>query len=141
MTFIKRFAVPALVLAALAGLAIWGALQKTRPDKVQPIPCINPVSGCTFVHHGTPARISFSSTPETMKPFVITLSHPALQQASASFQMIGMDMGFNRYDLKRGPDGNWTARIVLPVCTASRADWVAELKLDGQFYSLSFATR
>jgi len=141
MTFIKRFAVPALVLAALAGLAIWGALQKTRPDKVQPIPCINPVSGCTVVLHGTPARISFSSTPETMKPFVITLSHPALQQASASFQMIGMDMGFNRYDLKRGPDGNWTARIVLPVCTASRADWVAELKLDGQFYSLSFSTR
>jgi hypothetical protein len=141
MTFIKRFAVPALVLAALAGLAIWGALQKTRPDKVQPIPCINPVSGCTFVHHGMPARISFSSTPETMKPFVITLSHPTLRQASASFQMVGMNMGFNRYDLKRGPDGNWTARIVLPVCTDSRADWIAELKLDEQFYSLSFATR
>jgi hypothetical protein len=55
--------------------------------------------------------------------------------------MVGMNMGFNRYDLKRVPDGNWTARIVLPVCTDSRADWIAELKLDEQFYSLSFATR
>lgn len=137
----KRLAIPILVLAALAGLAIWGALQKTRPDKVQPIPCINPVAGCTFVHHGVPARIRFSVTPETMKPFVISLSHPALSQASASFQMTGMDMGFNRYDLKRGPDGYWTARVVLPVCTDSRADWVAELKLDDQFYSLSFSTR
>lgn len=141
MTFIKRFAIPALVLAALAALAIWGALRKNRPEQVQPILCANPVAGCPFVHHDAPARIGFSSTPETMKPFVITLSHPALRQVSASFQMAGMDMGFNRYDLKRGPDGNWTASIVLPVCTASRADWVAELKLDGQFYSLSFATR
>lgn len=137
----KRLAIPILILAALAGLAIWGALQKARPDKVQPILCINPVAGCAFVHLGVPAQIRFSVTPETMKPFVITLSHPTLQKVSASFQMAGMDMGFNRYDLKRGPDGNWTARIVLPVCTASRADWDVELQLDEQFYSLSFSTR
>ena len=55
--------------------------------------------------------------------------------------MIGMDMGFNRYDLKRGPNDDWTARVTLPVCTASRADWIMELNLDGQFYSLPFTTR
>lgn len=141
MTPIKRLAVPVLVLAALAVLAIWGALQKTRPERVRPILCANPVAGCTFVHNGAPVQIRFSTPPETMKPFFITLSHPTLRQAAASFQMAGMNMGFNRYDLKRGPDGNWSARIILPVCTASRADWVAELKLDEQFYSLSFTTR
>ncbi len=52
-----------------------------------------------------------------------------------------MDMGFNRYDLKRGPNDDWTARVTLPVCTASRADWIMELNLDGQFYSLPFTTR
>ena len=141
MDMVKKLAIPALILAALAGLAIWGALQKTRPDSVQSIACINPVAGCIFVHLGTPAHIRFSVTPETMKPFVITLSHPALRKASASFQMIGMDMGFNRYDLKRGPNDDWTARVTLPVCTASRADWIMELNLDGQFYSLPFTTR
>lgn len=138
---IKRLAVPLLILLALAALAVWGVLQKSQPESVQPISCVNPVAGCTFVHDGVPTQISFSVTPETMKPFVITLSHPALRKVSASFQMIGMDMGFNRYDLKRGPDGNWTARVTLPVCTASRADWIMELNLDGQFYSLPFTTR
>lgn len=141
MTFIKRLAVPALVLAALAGLAIWGALQKSRPEQFQPISCINPVAGCTFIHHGMPARISFSSVPETLKPFQLTLSHPEVKKVSVSFQMAGMDMGFNRYDLKQSQTGNWTARIMLPVCTASRADWIAELQLDEKFYSLFFTTR
>jgi hypothetical protein len=138
---VKPLVVPLLVLVALAGLAIWGALQKTPPAAAQPLPCADPVAGCNFTHRGLPARVRFSATPETMKAFILTVSHPALQRASASFQMVGMDMGFNRYDLKRGADGNWTARVVLPVCTASRADWVVELKLDDAFYSLPFTSR
>jgi len=141
MTSIKRFAVPALVLAALAGLAIWGSLQKDRPQQVQPILCINPVAGCSFVHKGATAHIRFSVTSETLKPFQLTLSHREVKKVSVSFQMAGMDMGFNRYDLKPSQTGNWTARIMLPVCTASRADWIAELQLDENFYSLSFTTR
>lgn len=137
----KRLIVPILILVALAGLAIWGALQKNRPQQVVPIVCNNPVAGCNFVHDGKPAQIRFSVVPEIMKPFQLTLIHPDMKKVSVSFQMVGMDMGFNRYDLKRGPDGNWTARITLPVCTASRSDWITELHIDEKFYSLSFTTR
>jgi len=137
----KRLVVPILILAALAGLAIWGALQKTRPQQVVPILCTDPVAGCSFVHEGKPAQIRFSVAPEIMKPFQMTLTHPDIKKVSVSFQMVGMDMGFNRYDLKPSPLGEWIARIILPVCTDSRADWIAELQIDEKFYSLSFATR
>lgn len=137
---IKRLAVPLLILLALAALAVWGVLQKSQPESVQPISCVNPVAGCTFVHDGVPTQISFSVTPETMKPFVITLSHPALRKVSASFQMIGMDMGFNRYDL-HGRDGAYSARVTLPVCVSGRHDWTLYLTLDDRRYALPFSSR
>lgn len=137
----KRLAVPLLIIAALAGLAIWGALRQSGPQPAQPIVCSDPVAGCTFMHRGAPVSLRFSVPPEALKPFVLSLSGPRLARASVSFQMVGMDMGFNRYDFKPGADGNWAARVTLPVCTVSRVDWIAELDLDGQLYSLTFSTR
>lgn len=138
---VKRLLIPALVILALIALAIWGAFQQSPSQAAKPIACADPVVGCTFVHHGAPAILRFSSGPEVLRPFVLTLTSPGLQQASVSFQMSGMNMGFNRYDLKPDANGTWTARITLPVCTVSRVDWIAELNLDGELYSLTFTTR
>lgn len=137
----KRLLVPMLVIAALAALALWGAWQKAPKQSAQSIACADPVAGCTFLHKGLPANLRFSARPEALKPFELSIAGPGLHKASASFQMVGMDMGFNRYDLKPGADGQWTARVTLPVCTVSRVDWVAELDLDGQLYIVSFNTR
>lgn len=137
---IKRFAVPVLVLLALAGLAIWGAMQQAAPEDIQPIPCTHPVSGCTFMHRNAPAQIRFSVAPEPLKPFVVTISHPTLSKASVSFQMAGMDMGFNRYDFRKNQQGVWSASITLPVCVSGRVDWISEFQLDDRFYSLAFVT-
>jgi len=46
---------------------------------------------------------------------------------SVDFQMVGMDMGINRYPLSRASDGTYSQNIILPVCTTTRTDWVAEL--------------
>lgn len=137
----KQLAVPVLIIVALAALAIWGARHKAPQQTAQPIVCADPVAGCTFVHKGAPAQLRLSTQPEALRPFVLSLAHPGLRKASVSFQMSGMDMGFNRYDLRPAPDGRWTASITLPVCTVSRVDWIAELNLDGQLYALTFATR
>jgi len=40
---------------------------------------------------------------------------------------VGMDMGINRYPLTRSSDGNYAQNIILPVCTTTRTDWVADL--------------
>lgn len=51
----------------------------------------------------------------------------------ADFQMQGMEMGTNRYRLIPQPEG-WQAMVTLPLCTASRMDWLAtiEFVLDGE---------
>ncbi len=138
----KRFAIPALIIAALAALAIWGTRLKAPPPAAQPIICADPVlQGCAFLHKGMPAQLRFSMQPEALKPFVLSLSGARINKASVSFQMVGMDMGFNRYDLRPAADGRWTTSVTLPVCTVSRADWTAELDLDGEHYVLTFTTR
>ena len=137
----KQLTAPILVLIALAALAIWGARQQAQPGQVTEIRCADPVAGCAFLHHGTPAQLRFSAQPETLKPFSIHLAHPLVKRASASIQMADMNMGFNRYDFKPQGKGEWMANVTLPVCTASRVDWIAELALDGAFYRLTFTTR
>lgn len=137
----KKLAVPILVIVALAALAVLGARQKTSAQTAQIIICPDPVAGCTFLHKGLPAHLQFSVQPEALRPFVLSLTSPGLRKASASFQMAGMNMGFNLYNLRPETGGRWAANIILPVCTASRADWIAELDLDGRLYRLSFATR
>lgn len=137
----KRLAAPLLVIAALVALAWWGASQKAPLQQAQAIVCADPTAGCAFEHEGRPATLRFSQQPEALKPFVLSVFAPGLRQASVSFQMAGMDMGFNRYDLRQNADGSWSARITLPVCTVSRVDWIAELTLDGRLYTLAFDSR
>lgn len=141
MTIMKKpLAIPLLIIVALAALAIWGARQKAPQKMAQPILCADPVAGCSFVHNGAPAHLRFSMPPEALRPFVLSLSSPNLQKASVSFQMSGMNMGFNLYELRPASKGRWAANITLPVCTVSRVDWTAELNLDGQLYVLTFST-
>jgi hypothetical protein len=137
----KQLAAPILILLALAALAIWGARQQAQPQQMQEIRCADPVSGCAFMHNGAATQLRFSVQPQALNPFSITIAHPALRKASASFQMANMNMGFNRYDFKPQGKGLWIASVTLPVCTASRVDWVAELELDGRFYRMTFTTR
>ena len=137
----KRLVVPILIIVALAALALWGAWQKAPRQEAQTLACADPVAGCAFMHGGMPATLRFSTQPEALKPFVLSIASPNLRKASVSFQMVGMDMGFNRYDLRPAAGGNWTASVTLPVCTVSRVDWIAELELDGRLYIVAFTTR
>lgn len=137
----KQLAAPILILLALAALAIWGARQQPQPGQGIEIHCADPVAGCTFLHGGIPAQLRFSAQPETLKAFSIHLTHPQIKKASASFQMANMNMGFNRYDFKPQRSGQWLATVTLPVCTASRVDWIAEFELDGKLYRMAFITQ
>lgn len=137
----KRLVVPFLIILGLIGLALWGAWRKPPQQAALSIACADPVKGCSFIHDGAPATLSFSAQPEALKPFVLSITAPKLRKASVSFQMVGMDMGYNRYDLRQGVSGNWSAHVTLPICTVSRVDWTAELDMDGQLYTFSFNTR
>ncbi|RRQ22521.1 hypothetical protein [Thiohalobacter thiocyanaticus] len=83
------------------------------------------------------ARISLELGPgvPVMRPFAIrvTASLPAgeqPEQVEVDFEMIGMDMGRNRYRLAQDADHVWQGVATLPVCTSGRSDWQAVVDIE-----------
>ena len=135
----KRVALPLLVAVALVAIAAAGYWLK-RPPAAVAIACADPLAGCTFTHRGAKASVRFSSQPAPMEAFGVQVMAPGAARISAEFQMVGMDMGFNRYDLRPAADGIFAARVTLPVCISGRRDWKLFLEVDGARYELPFST-
>jgi len=136
----KRVLLPLLLVVALLGVAVVGYRMK-QPLEAQPITCVDPLAGCPFTHHGAPARLTFSSQPAPMEAFELRVTAHAMKSVSAEFQMIGMDMGFNRYDLHRTAGNDFSARVTLPACVSGRREWILTLDIDGIRYAIPFKAR
>jgi len=70
----------------------------------------------------------------TMESFEISLrrlrgSLGTDAQVTVQFQMRDMEMGLNRYRLVMGAEGIWRGQAMLPVCSAGRSDWVAQVDI------------
>lgn len=134
-----RMLAPLLMVAALVAVAVAGWWLK-RPAQAVQVACADPVAGCSFDHDGAPVLARFSTRPSPLEPFVLTVHAADAARVSAEFHMVGMDMGFNRYDLRRGADGAFASTVTLPVCVSSRRDWKLYLELDGARYEVPFST-
>jgi hypothetical protein len=90
--------------------------------------------------NGQSLYVKFSETPVTLRPFDLQVG-VAAESVEGRFQMQGMEMGLNRYQL-HDDAGNWHARIILPVCMQGRGDWMLLLEIkkggDTRFYRLPF---
>lgn len=135
-----RVLAPLLLVAALVTIALAGYWLK-RPAGAINVDCADPLSGCAFSHRGAPANVYFSEQPVPMEVFELRVGTPDAIRISAEFQMTGMDMGFNRYDLRTGEEGTFSSKVTLPVCVSGRRDWTLYLDIDGTRYALPFSTR
>ncbi|MBW8329912.1 MAG: hypothetical protein K0M48_12395, partial [Thiobacillus sp.] len=111
------------------------------PPRAVAVSCADPLAGCTFSHHGSMAKVRFSVQPVPLDAFEVRVTAPNATKISAEFQMVGMDMGFNRYDLRPSPDGAFASKVTLPVCVSGRRDWVLYLDVDGSRYAMPFRSR
>lgn len=135
----KRVGVPLLLVLALIGIAMAGYWLK-RPAEAQAVACADPLAGCSFNHKGISVGVRFSVQPAPLAPFELTVRAPGATRVSAEFQMNGMEMGFNRYDLRPGV-GGFASKVTLPVCVSGRRDWTLFLDIDGAHYALPFSTQ
>ena len=123
-----------LILFAAAKLLLLDWWQKQQPQ-ARAAEC-DLIKGCTLPDG---SRIRFAAARH--RPFDITLENvpPQVQQAEVSFSMDGMDMGFNRFPLKRQADGSWlAAQIRLPVCTDRRDGYLADIRIGNQVFQVAF---
>jgi hypothetical protein len=137
---VKRVWGPLLLAAALVLIAVVGYWQQ-RPAEAISVSCPDPVAGCHFMHAGVPASIRFSAQPKPLEAFSLSVHAAGTRKASAEFQMVGMDMGFNRYDLRPGKTGEFAANVTLPVCVSGDHRWMLYLEIDGTRYAVPFSTR
>ena len=136
---VKRTALLLAVAAAFVAVALVGQWQK-QGDEAHAVTCVDPVAGCRVSHPGTPVTVRFSRQPVPLETFHLDVAAPGVTAASAEFQMQGMEMGFNRYDLRRRADGGFAAEVTLPVCVSGRHDWTLFLTLDGRRYAVPFTS-
>ena len=134
-------AVLLLLFAALKLAALWWWQQ--QPGTHAPVstavaaPCDIRVS-CTLK---SGAQVRFSRQRQVNDPFDIHISGlpQNTQSVYVQFSMSGMDMGFNRFELRRTEDGSWqTRQIRLPLCIESRHDYLADIYIDGEPERIAF---
>jgi hypothetical protein len=110
-------------------LSVIGALTYLRqvpsPTLVQAMGCPDIVRGCS----GAGLTVRMDRVPQVMRPFKLTVHVDAMDAEKidameVSFQMAGMEMGFNRYKLQQRGAGDWEAEVTLPVCVRDRKDWL-----------------
>ncbi|MEW6444947.1 MAG: hypothetical protein ACOZAQ_02650 [Pseudomonadota bacterium] len=102
---------------------------------VLPAPQCTPVGGPCMVSDPPRALVlEMAGDVRPLRPFDLRLRIPdeALKDAGAAsvdFIMVGMDMGLNRYTLTRQSDGVFSAKVILPVCSIGRSDWMAKVSV------------
>jgi len=136
----KRTGMPLLLVLTLVAIAAAGYWLK-RPGEARAVSCADPLAGCSFSHRGTSVSVLFVSPPSALNAFGLRVRAPEAKKISVQFQMNGMDMGFNHYDLRPAGNQTFSATVTLPVCVSGRHDWTAYFNIDGSRYALPFSTR
>lgn len=55
----------------------------------------------------------------------------SVEKVAVSFTMQGMNMGFNRFELRRQTVEAWQGEALLPVCSMGRRDWRVTVEIAG----------
>ncbi|WP_416191071.1 hypothetical protein [Neisseria sp. CCUG12390] len=124
-----------MVFAAVKLIAL-GWWQRQQPQARQ-AEC-RVTQGCTLPNG---VYVKFSDKVYAKQPFDITLKNVPedTENITVSFTMKDMDMGFNRFNIRREPDGTWAAKqIRLPVCVENRHDYLADINIGGQVFQTAF---
>jgi len=140
MNLLKKWLLPLLVIALIAGIVISQHVIQKGEKPAQRLDCPDLRAGCSTLLDRTPLSLGITGELKVLEPFTVWLKKEHTGKVQARFTMEGMDMGFNLYTLKRDPDGVFRARITLPVCVSGRRDWVMTLEIDGERLAVPFVT-
>ena len=97
--------------------------------------CNTITTGCEAQLDKSRVKIRFPDNIVFLKSFPVEVHidspRDSVENVSVDFQMVGMNMGLNFYQLNKSStdDSLWTGEGVLPVCTTGRTDWQAIVAL------------
>lgn len=125
----------ALLVAGVVAAALYGTRKKN--DAVERLSC-DPLRACTFSYSDSLYTMRFAPSPKPLEPFAVVVTG-AHKPISVAFEMLGMQMGENRFSFQRQANGIWRAEALLPVCVSGRSDWRAVLRFENAAFEFAFA--
>ena len=127
------------LIALIVSAELYNIFKEPPETKIPAAKCADLIHGCRIVLSKKPVEVKISALPSALKPFDLTVQADGVKQVYASFVMVGMEMGLNRYRLIAADNNGWRAKVILPVCVAGRRDWVLTLVLDNSAVQIPFS--
>jgi hypothetical protein len=126
LDFSSLRAPPAVFSGAVLNLPLLSDCQPVLSPQAQ--------RGCTAQSEPRALTLKMSGDVRPLRPFELRLILPEAvrahaMEASVDFVMVGMDMGINRYSLLKQANGDFVGKVILPVCSIGRSDWLAQLSV------------
>jgi hypothetical protein len=118
------------LIVVLAALVLWQNAEGPPPVAVN-LPCPNPTVGCSAQLGNRSVTIGLAGALKPLQPFQVWVKAAGADKVQASFTMVDMNMGFNRYNLRPDAAGVFRAQITLPACVSGRRDWMMSVDIDG----------
>ena len=115
-----------LVLSYSLGMLLENDEKRADIEFVSDCDLVNET--CHIKERSVEYEVGFDGEPSPLKPFGINLRSLNNQPINVvvTFEMEGMDMGYNAFPLAN--DGaNWNSKVLLPVCSLGRNDWIMRL--------------
>ena len=127
------------LIALLVSAELYNVFKAPPETEIPVAKCASLIHGCRIVLSKKLVEVKFSALPSALKPLDLTVQTDGVKQVYASFVMVGMEMGVNRYRLINTGNNSWHAKVILPVCVAGRRDWVLTLVLDNSAVQIPFS--
>lgn len=110
-----------------------GTMQLSAPSACDPArqPCAAGDARLTV-------QLRLSGEVKPLQPFNVQVelageaAAAGVAKVSVRFDMVGMDMGLNRFNLNRQSGNVWQGQAMLPMCHHGRRDWRATVEIDGK---------
>lgn len=124
--FLPLLAAPAWLLYSSVGSQTAAAPAEIAID------CADPQLGC----RAGALQLRFAEPPSGMKPFRVDIASPT--QPVLQLEMADMAMAPVRYRATAAGNGQWHARLSLPLCSTTSRRWLLTIETDGKRYALPF---
>ncbi len=151
--YCHRFTFIAVLLSGLLGGLLYLALQSGLIDRpgeavvLSALPDCDPAQqSCTAGDSNLMVKLRLSGDVKPLQPFNVQVelegATAGIDKVTVRFDMVGMDMGMNRFNLSQQVDNLWQGQAMLPICSHGRRDWQATVEVSGkQHYQAVFELR
>lgn len=108
--------------------------EAPAPEVLEAPSCNAAAQPCVMTHSDVEVTLELGPKMRSLVafPVLVQVTGMSLQRVDVRFDMQGMSMGMNRFQLQETGSGQWSGESMLPVCWTGRRDWFATVELHGK---------